>query len=224
MAKALHQSDHPRMDRSFFLCVVFLWVVLACPLASLAGQQIQAHRVAPGDSIRSLLLRHGCVRSMEAYATARQELSRLNPGLTHSGMLVPGSTIRIPSRGKKGGRCLTYAEQHVIRVEFEATPRAERVRIYLDGPVLPDAFTLKTTLPVRVVCDFDGVLPLSELPRAMDCQGRLIHKIRVGHEDKPFPRARVVLDIDQSVAGRIEQEFFEQESMFQITVHEASVD
>lgn len=64
--------------------------------------------------------------------------------------------------------------------------------------------------------------PQSDLPRDIACNGRLVHRIRVGHEDKPFKRARVVLDVEESLIGRIEQEFFEQESLFTITIFDAS--
>ena len=66
---------------------------------------------------------------------------------------------------------------------------------------------------------------------AVDSRGESIHrtgpalwqqKIRVGHEDKPFKRARIVLDVVEPLIGRIEQEFFEQESLFTITVFEES--
>jgi len=72
------------------------------------------------------------------------------------------------------------------------------------------------------VCDFDGALPMADLPREILCQGRMVQKIRVGHEDKPFKRARIVLDVVEPLIGRIEQEFFEQESLFTITVFEES--
>jgi len=125
-------------------------------------------------------------------------------------------------RKSSGKACLFFEEQRIVRVEFEAFASAERVRIYLDGPVLPDLFTLKTALPVRVVCDFDGALPAADLAREIPCDGRMVRKIRVGHEDKPFKRARIVLDVEEPLIGRIEQEFFEQQSLFTITVFENS--
>ena len=97
----------------------------------------------------------------------------------------------------------------------------ERIRIHLDGPVLPDLFTIDKIPPPRVVCDFDGVLMVSGLAREMDLQGRMIRKVRIGQEDRPYPRTRVVLEMDKNLAGRIEQEFFEKESLFVLTVFES---
>lgn len=202
-------------------CVFFALLVPAQALA--AGQSARAHRVAEGDSIRQLLLRYGCVTSMGEYAGAREAFARLNPAISHSMLLAPGTDVSVPvSTGQKGRSCLAFEEQRVVRVEFESLASAERVRVYLDGPVLPDVFTLKTALPVRVVCDFDGALPQADLPRDIACDGRMVKRIRVGHEDKPFKRARVVLDVEEGLIGRIEQEFYEQESLFTITIFDAS--
>ena len=38
--------------------------------------------------------------------------------------------------------------------------------------------------PVRVVCDFDGALPEAGLQRDVDVQGRMIRRIRLGHEEE----------------------------------------
>jgi len=188
-----------------------------------AEHSVRPHRIVEGDSIRQLLLQYGCVSSMGEYAGMRDAFARLNPGISHSMLLTPGVDVSVPVPSKKPGRtCLPFDEQRIVRVEFETLTSAERVRVYLDGPVLPDVFTLKTAIPVRVVCDFDGALPQAELPRDIACDGRMVHRIRVGHEDKPFKRARVVLDVEEGLIGRIEQEFFEQESLFTITIFDAS--
>lgn len=208
-----------------FACLVCcLLFALSAPWSVFAAEQsVRLHRVAEGDSIRQLLLRYGCVTNMGEYAKAREAFAKLNPALFHSALLTAGTDISVPVGAEnKGKSCLVFEEQRIVRVEFESMANAERVRVYLDGPVLPDVFTLKTAVPVRVVCDFDGALPQSELPRDIACDGRLVHRIRVGHEDKPFKRARVVLDVEESLIGRIEQEFFEQESLFTITIFDAS--
>ena len=59
------------------------------------------------------------------------------------------------------------------------------------------------------------------LAREMDLQGRMIRKVRIGQEERPYPRTRVVLEMDKNLAGRIEQEFFEKESLFVLTVFES---
>ena len=203
------------------LCILFV----SCPLGHLfaAEHSVSVHRVAAGDSIRQLLLKYGCITSMGEYAKVRDVFARLNPGISHSALLAPGGDVSVPVFVKNSGKtCLSFVEQRIVRVEFESLASAERVRIYLDGPVLPDVFTLKTALPVRLVCDFDGALPMADLPREILCEGRMVQKIRVGHEDKPFKRARIVLDVVEPLIGRIEQEFFEQESLFIITVFEES--
>ena len=214
------------MRRSIrFLCVL-LWVLFASwPQASLfaAEQAARSHKVVEGESIRQLLLKNNCVTSMVEYATIRDAFAKLNPGIFHSALLLPGSTVSVPVVADGAGKaCLALEEQRIVRVEFESLATFERVRIYLDGPVLPDVFTLKTALPVRLVCDFDMALPQEGLPRDIACEGRLVKRIRVGHEDKPFKRARVVLDVAEPLVGRIEQEFFEQQSLFTITLFDAT--
>jgi len=212
------------MKRSLrFVTCFFLGIFLSCPVGHLfaAEHAASTHKVTEGESIRSLILHYGCVASMNEYSQARAAFATLNPGIFHSALLVPGSTISVPMLAKgSGSGCLSFQEQHIVRVEFEAGAVTEKVRVYLDGPVLPDMFVLKKDSPVRVVCDFDGTLPLAGLPREILSQGRMVRKIRVGHEDKPFKRARIVLEVEESLTGRIEQEFFEQESLYLITVHE----
>ena len=215
------------MKRSIrFLCVLLLWVLFASwPLPSLfaAEHAVRSHKVVEGESIRQLLLKNNCVTSMVEYARIRDAFAGLNPAIFHSALLLPGSTVSVPVFADGPNKtCLTLEEQRIVRVEFESLASFERVRIYLDGPVLPDVFTLKTALPVRLVCDFDAALPQDGLTRDIACEGRLVKRIRVGHEDKPFKRARVVLDVEEPLVGRIEQEFFEQQSLFTITLFDAA--
>lgn len=217
------------MNRSLrFLVSVLLWTLLVSWSGGIAvaGEfGTRAHRVVAGDTIRGLLLGSVCVASMQEYALARDAFTKLNPTIMHSGLLTPGAIVSIPVSQKKSARgCLRLAEQRIVRVEFEIVPSGERVRVYLDGPVLPDVFMLKNGLnpglPARVVCDFDGALPLDGLVREMPVGGRMVRHVRIGHQDKPYKRARVVLEIAETLAGRIEQEFVEQESLFLLTVHE----
>jgi len=207
----------PRFAFLVFLILAFL-VPAGCPLA--AGQPSVRHKVVQGDCIRSLLLGSNCVTSMSQYFSVREAFAGLNPGVFHSALLVPGTEVSVPVLFKSAAGCLAFREQRIVRIEFEGGGAVEKVLVYLDGPVLPDVFTLKQTQPVRVVCDFDGVLPEAGLQREIDTPGRMVRKLRVGHEDKPFKRARVVLEVDDTLAGRITQEFFEQESLFVLTVHE----
>lgn len=221
------------MNRSLrFLVSFLLWTLfVSWSDCAVSAEEFgtRAHRVAAGDSIRSLLLGSVCVTSMQEYVRAREAFAKLNPAIMHSGLLAPGSTVSVPAGQRKSVRgCLPFTEQRVVRVEFETVTSGERVRIYLDGPMLPDVFTLKSDLnpgvPARVVCDFDGALPRAGLTREMPVKGRMVHHLRIGHEDKPYKRARIVLEIDESLTGRIEQEFVEQESLFLLTVHEKSLD
>lgn len=208
------------MNTGIARAVVFLWIMgAACPVW--AGAGLLAHKVVAGDSIRSLLLTYSCVRSMSDYAKIKEEFVKVNPGVTFSGELKAGGTILVPAAGsKKDGGCLSPEELRLVRVEFEILPGKELIRLYLDGPVLPDMFMLRDSMPLRMVCDFDVTLPAAGLQREMETQGRLVRRIRVGHQDKPFKRARVVLELDQDQAGRVDQEFFEKSSMFLITVRE----
>lgn len=214
------------MKRSSLLCLWFLLsgAILLVPLPARAQEfAARSHKVVEGDTIRGLLLKYGCVSSMLDYSRAREEFSKLNPGLFHSALLAPGSSVQVPElKSGKGKGCLPFDELRIVRVDFETTPGAEHVRIHLDGPVLPDVFVLKQTHPVRVVCDFDGTLPQAGLVRELPVEGRVVRKIRIGHEDKPFKRARVVMEVEEPLAGRIEQEFFERESLFVIKVFEGS--
>jgi len=214
------------MKRSIcFFCLLLCAFFALWPQASLfaAEQAVRSYKVLEGESIRQLLLKNNCVTSMAEYAKIRDAFTKLNPGIFHSTLLLPGATVSVPVFADGAGKtCLALEEQRIVRVEFESLASFERVRIFLDGPVLPDVFTLKTALPVRLVCDFDATLPQEGLPRDIACEGRLVKRIRVGHEDKPFKRARVVLDVEEPLVGRIEQEFFEQQSLFTITLFDAT--
>jgi hypothetical protein len=203
------------------IAVLLLYMLTACPGGVLAaGPETARHKVVAGDTIRGLILKANCIASMTDYSRVREAFAGLNPALEHSEMLQPGSEIPVPVLFKGKG-CLAFREQRIVRVEFEGRGAMEKVLVYLDGPVLPDVFTLRQTRPVRVVCDFDGTLPEAGLQREMEVPGRMVRRVRLGHEDKPFKRARVVLDVEDALAGRIEQEFFEQHSLFVLTVHEA---
>ena len=204
------------------IAVLLFCMLTVCPWGVLAaGPETARHKVVAGDTIRGLILKANCISSMSDYSRAREAFAGLNPALAHSEMLQPGSVIAVPVLFKGKG-CLAFREQRIVRVEFEGRGAVEKVLVYLDGPVLPDVFTLRQTRPVRVVCDFDGALPEAGLQRDMDVPGRMVRRVRLGHEDKPFKRARVVLDVEDALAGRIEQEFFEQHSLFVLTVHEAA--
>lgn len=203
------------------LCVAALFPGYIGPVrAETAPPATETHRVVPGDTIRGILLAYNCVSSMATYGQLRDEFARLNPDAPYSGALMEGQEVTVP-RFPGGGACLRESTERVVRVEFETGTISETVRVYLDGPVLPDLFMLKNQSPHRLVCDFDGTLPGEGLPREITTHGRLVQKIRVGHEDKPFRRARVVLDLVDPLIGTVEQYFFEQESMLVLTVHEA---
>lgn len=188
-----------------------------------AEYSVKKHQAVRGESIRSLLLGSNCITSINDYARAREAFGELNPGIFHSDLLAPGRTAFLPIwKRKSGSDCLAYREQRIVRVEFEALSFGERLRVYLDGPVVPDLFVIRDTPPMRVVCDFDGTRLISNLPRDIRTKGRMIHGLRIGYEDKPQPRSRIVLDLDDALTGRVEQEFFEKESIFVITVFEGS--
>lgn len=204
-------------SRIFSACLLgLLWTA-----AAFAQPGTVHHQVREGDSIRALLLRHNCLSSMLEYAQAREAFARLNPGIQYSRQLSPGSTVSVPAIKTGTAGCLAFENVQIVRVEFESTFSAERVLIHLDGPALPDLFSIDKIPPPRVVCDFDGATMRPGLSREVDCRGRMIHKIRIGQEDKPYPRVRVVLEMDKNLAGKVEQEFFERESLFMLTVFES---
>lgn len=208
----------------FFICKLFLVVVFLVLGTSFlwAADDFtrQSYTVAPEDSIRSILLAHTCVTSMQDYTQAREAFAKLNPKISYSQQLQTGTKVMVPVFIKPGPGCLSFRSAQIMRVDFEARADRELVSIYLDGPIVPDMFTLENQLLTRVVCDFDGALPAPELQRDYEDLGRLVHKVRLGHEDKPFSRARVVLEVDTNLAGRIESEFVEHESLFILTVIE----
>lgn len=180
----------------------------------------QPHELGAQDSISSLLLRYTCITSMDDYRQAQEAFGQLNPGIVYSDQLQVGATVLVPVFKKPGPGCLSYQSGQILRVEFEPGIKQEVVRIYLDGPVLPHVFTLKDQDSSRLVCDFDGFLPQTDLERHYEPQGRLIHKIRVGHQDKPLARARVVLELDPGVDTKIQNEFMDHESIFVLTIIE----
>lgn len=208
------------------LSLLFAVVVVAffsCPRPVLAGEEFgrKSHRVAAGETIRSLILENNCITTMLDYSRAREAFAEFNPTVPYSLELKQGSSVTVPTgAGNTGSGCLTYREQKIVRIDFESNSLGEQIRVYLDGPVIPDLFVLKND-PVRVVCDFDGVQPAADLQRAIDCNGRMVQRVRVGYEEKPLKRARIVLDVNDQTVGRIEQEYFEKESLFLITVFSA---
>ncbi len=212
--------------RMFFVCLV-----LGAILPQFSGDLLHAapatpaareHRIVAGDSIRAILLRYNCITSMREYVHARRAFAQLNPAVAHSGALVPNARVRVPVYRKQESSCLRFREGRIVRIEFEVHEAKEKVSIYLDSPVLPDLFMLDGVPPGRVVCDFDGTLPENGLRRDVECHGRLVRRIRVGHDDKPYKRARVVLDVEHTLFGHVDQKFFEQDSVVVLTIHEAS--
>jgi len=93
----------------------------------------------------------------------------------------------------------------------------EKVFFLLSGFYPPEIFGLKGENP-RVVCDFFNIRLGDVLPGEIDTNGALIHSIRVGvHEASP-PKVRVVLDLAPDRDYDIQQEFFQEERVFLITV------
>lgn len=205
------------------MCGVWLGLFVPSSVQAVASDAtlLTSHQAQPEDTIRGLILRYNCVRSMIQYGALREDFRRANPQIQHSGQLALHDVVRVPGKiAARSGACLNADVLQMVRVEFENLGTQEAVRIYMDGPILPEVFLLKREPPHRVVCDFDGALPHPDLQREIFCPGRLIRSIRVGHEDKPFKRARIVLEIDEAVAGHVEQVLFEQQSLFVLTVHE----
>lgn len=219
------------MGRAYF-CMAWVgwWLCCFClgtmPIYAQAEEsastRLVPHQVQKTDTIRGLLLRYSCVRSMTQYSALREEFRHANPQILHSGHLASQASVLVPgTRATQGTACLRADTVQVVRVECEHFGAQDCVRIYVDGPVLPEVFLLKHEPPVRVVCDFDQAVLLSDIPKEIDCAGRLIQRVRVGHEDTPVARARIVLEINPALAGEVEQTFFEQQSLFMLTVHEA---
>lgn len=209
-------------DFIMYVFFQFFWLIALAPGLVWAAEDFkrQSYTIAPEDSIRSIILTHTCVTSMQDYTHARKAFGQLNPKISYSHQLQAGATVIVPVFKKPGPDCLSFRSVQIMRVDFEARADRELVYIYLDGPILPDLFTLDDQSLTRVVCDFDGALPVPDLEREYEDLGRLVHKIRLGHEDKPFAKARIVLEVASSLAGRIESEFVEHESLFILTVIE----
>lgn len=196
-----------------------LLYLLGCAGIVSAWAGTTMYRVAEGDTIRSILLHATCVASMNEYSGLRAEFARLNPKIFHSGMLATGQEVLLP-RGEHRKGCAQIRLGQVVRVEFEPGATSEKVLIYLDGPLLPDLFLLKNQSPHRLVCDFDEALPGEDLKRDLVAPGRLVRGLRIGQETAPFRRTRIVLDLEENLVGQVEQIFFEEESLFVLTLHE----
>lgn len=204
-----------------WLCQVLI-VFLGGIAVALAAEDFkrQEYRVKEQDSIRSIILTHTCITSMPEYIRARKVFGTLNPQIFYSHQLQAGSLVTVPIFQRPSPGCLAFRPVQIMRVEFESRGNKEQVYIYLDGPVWPDLFTLPDQSQTRVICDFDGALPGHDLEREYEVPGRLVRKIRVGHETKPFVRGRVVLETDPALTGEILSRFVEHESVFVLTIVE----
>lgn len=103
-------------------------------------------------------------------------------------------------------------------IRFEkVSDTEEKVFFMLNGFYPPKVFGLKGDDP-RVVCDFLNTRLGSAANRLIDTQGALIQSIRVGVHTSFNFKIRVVMDLVPNRDYDIQQEFFQEESVFLITV------
>jgi len=113
----------------------------------------------------------------------------------------------------------TAASDPVLReIRFEkVSVDEEKVFFILNGFYPPELFALKGENP-RVVCDFLNTRLGKVTSRLIDTKGMLIQSIRVGVHASSKPKIRVVLDLSPNHNYDIQQRFFQEESIFLITV------
>jgi hypothetical protein len=113
----------------------------------------------------------------------------------------------------------TVASDAVLKeIRFEkVSDTEEKVFFMLNGFHPPEIFALKGEEP-RVVCDFLNTRLGNVANRLLDTQGALIQSIRVGVHTSAKFKIRVVIDLAPNQNYDIQQRFFQEESIFLITV------
>ncbi|AGF79881.1 Localisation of periplasmic protein complexes [Desulfocapsa sulfexigens DSM 10523] len=114
---------------------------------------------------------------------------------------------------------LHAAEGLIEKVEFQKdNGKIESVVFHLNGPWLPKIFSLKGDNP-RVVFDFMETAMVRSVPNAIETQGTMIQKIRLGrHADK----TRVVIDLTAGGDFNFDQQFDEQNNIFTVQLFSAN--
>jgi len=108
-------------------------------------------------------------------------------------------------------------------LRFEkSSDKQEKVFFVLNGFYPPEVFSLKGDMP-RLICDFKNVRPGETIHKILETNGNLILRIRVGIHTSPTPKTRVVLDLAAHKNYAVEQNFFQQDNTYVLTIRPEDV-
>jgi uncharacterized protein YgiM (DUF1202 family) len=110
-----------------------------------------------------------------------------------------------------------------IRME-SAGADAERVTFELNGFHPPDTFALEEDGLLKIVCDFEGVLPIESLERVLPMEGKLIQRVRLGVHETPDLKVRAVVDLSPEREYGVEQVFYRETSRYVLTIQPLAAD
>ena len=102
-------------------------------------------------------------------------------------------------------------------IRFEHSVQEEKVFLQLNGFYPPEVFAIKGEKP-RMVCDFKNVRLSETIEKVTETKGNLILRIRVGIHTAPAPKTRVVLDLVPHKNYTIEQNFFQQDNTYVLSI------
>lgn len=103
-----------------------------------------------------------------------------------------------------------------IKIDI-STADQEKVMIKLNGFYPPKTFVLEEDVP-KVVCDFLDAEIGKELKPAIQVNGRLIQRVRMGIHKGSSPKIRVVLDLIPQKQYDIEQLFYKKDNIYTLIV------
>lgn len=113
---------------------------------------------------------------------------------------------------------LHAAEGLIEKVEFQRdNGKIESVAFHLNGPWLPKIFALKGANP-RVVFDFMETALARSIPNAIETDGAMIQKIRLGRHTN---KTRVVIDLAAGGEFNFDQHFDEKKNVLTVQLFSA---
>lgn len=113
--------------------------------------------------------------------------------------------------GGETGRLVTAIQTEILSAD------REKVIFQLNGTYPPKTFVVDAERP-RVVCDFPGLLLGSHIGRVIKVNGRLVEQVRLAYHAKTPAKVRAVIDLVPDRKYEIDQTFFRQASIFELTV------
>jgi len=114
------------------------------------------------------------------------------------------------------------AQQLLQQIDYlDLSSNADQVTFKLNGPYIPNVFTIKGEKP-RIVLDFSDVTYTSSVQNITTVAGPLIDRIRVGLHKGDDPKTRVVLDLTTDQEIFFDKYFDEATSSLRFTVSTTS--